>query len=77
MHTKAEILREALAFALRNVRTGRHRLGLSEAMRFQVADDTIRELRRYGGWRFLDDVVTPRPGLTSPPQPTGWETNED
>jgi hypothetical protein len=61
------MLRFAIAFALRKTRTARHRLGLSEEARFQVADDTISEMRRYGQWRELDDNLPEPPvGLTGP-----------
>lgn len=59
MHTKGSILRFALAFALRNVRVARYRLGLSEDQRYAVADEVMRELRRTGGWNDLDEPVEP------------------
>jgi hypothetical protein len=45
--TKGELLRHAIAFALRRVRLSGRRLGLTEDDRMRVADDTLRELRRY------------------------------
>jgi hypothetical protein len=67
MRTKADSLKFAIAFALRSVRAGRYRLGLSEDARYKVADDTIAAMRRYGQWRDLDDELPPPPcGLTGP-----------
>ena len=59
--TKGELLRHAIAFALRSVRLSGRRLGLTEDDRMRLADDTIRELRRYGEWRELDDAVNGGP----------------
>ena len=59
--TKGELLRHAIAFALRSVRLSGRRLGLTEDDRMRVADDTLRELRRYGEWRELDDAVSGGP----------------
>jgi hypothetical protein len=39
------------------VRLSGRRPGLTEDDRMRIADDTLRELRRYGEWRELDDVV--------------------
>jgi hypothetical protein len=65
MHTKAEALQFAIAFALRSVKAGRNRLCLTEEDRYKVADDTIKEMRRYGQWRDLDDPLPEPPcGLT-------------
>jgi hypothetical protein len=55
--TKGEILRHCIAFALRSVRLSSRRLGLTEDDRMRVADDTLRELRRHGAWKDLDDVI--------------------
>lgn len=62
--TKGSILRFSLAFALGNVRVGRmgprrQKIPLTEDERYQVAEDAIRELRKYGGWQDLDDPVEP------------------
>ena len=53
--TKGELLRHAIAFALRSVRLSGRRLGLTEDDRMRVASDTLRELRRHGEWRELDN----------------------
>jgi hypothetical protein len=53
--TPAETLRHGLAFALRNVHVGPKRLKLDEGERWQIAGEAIEELRRYGGWKALDD----------------------
>ena len=37
------------------------RLGLTEDDRMRVANDTLRELRRHGEWRELDDTVDSGP----------------
>src|SRR6476620_10164260 len=59
--TKGELLRHAIAFALRSVRLSGRRLGLTEDDRMRVADDALRELRRHGEWRELDDTVDSGP----------------
>jgi hypothetical protein len=59
--TKASLLRFSLAYALRRVRLARHRLGLTEEQCYAVADETIREMRRFGGWSDLDEPVEPKP----------------
>lgn len=67
MRTKADMLKFSIAFALRNVRTERHRLGLPEETRYQIAEDTIREMCRLGDWKELDDPLPEPPcGLTGP-----------
>jgi hypothetical protein len=43
------------------VRLSGRRLGLTEDDRMRVADDTLRELRRHGEWRELDDTVNGGP----------------
>jgi hypothetical protein len=58
--TKGSILRLALMMALSRVRLSFRRLGLSEETRGQIADDTIKELRRYGEFSFLDEQVKPQ-----------------
>ena len=61
--TKGELLRHAIAFALRSVRLSGRRIGLTEDDRMRVADDALRELRRYGEWRELDDIVDGGPSV--------------
>ena len=61
-YTKGELLRYAIAFALMRVRFKRRKLELSEADRYQIATDTVAELRKNGQWRELDDVVNPPVG---------------
>jgi hypothetical protein len=61
-YTKGELLRYAIAFALMRVRFKRRKLELSEADRYQIAADTVAELRKNGQWRELDDVVNPPVG---------------
>jgi hypothetical protein len=65
-YTKGELLRFAIAFALRGIRLHRSRLALSEEDRYRVADDAIRKLRQYGQWNELDDMIEPPVGATGP-----------
>jgi hypothetical protein len=61
--TRAELLRHALAHALRKVHAGRQKLKLDEETRWQIAGEAIEELRRYGGWQALDEEAPiKRPG---------------
>lgn len=53
--TRAEALRHALAFALRNVHVGAKRLKLDEDTRWRLAGEAIDDLRKYGGWKELDE----------------------
>ncbi len=53
--TRAEVLHYALAFALRNVHVGVKQLKLDEETRWQVAGEAIEELRKFGGWKELDE----------------------
>lgn len=48
MKTKGDMLRFAIAFVLRSVR-----LGLTEEARYQVADDTIKEIQRQAARLYL------------------------
>jgi hypothetical protein len=59
--TRAELLRHALSQALRKVHAGRQKLKLDEDTRWQVAGEAVEELRRYGGWKELDDEAPMRP----------------
>jgi len=63
--TKGELLRHAIAFALRNVRLSGRRFDLTEDDRMRVADDSLRKLRRYGEWRELDDTVDGGPTVAN------------
>lgn len=67
--TRAEILRHALAFARGNVKFHDKKLGkfgLHDAERLQIADNTIAQLRRYGGWEFLDEECETPAGAHGP-----------
>ena len=68
-HTRGEIRRSSLAFSLRGVQVSFRRLGLTEAERFEIAEQAIRELRRHGGWKELDDIVEVPPDLASSLRP--------
>lgn len=61
-HTKGDLLRYAIAFALTRVRFQRRKLELSEQDRYRIAADTVVELRSHGQWKELDDVVNPSVG---------------
>lgn len=63
--TRSELLKFALAQALRRVRLGAKRLALPEDERNQIAGQAVEELRRYGGWQALDEeapIRHPAPG---------------
>jgi len=76
--TKGSILRFSLAFALRSVKLHLGRrfvpLKLTEEQRDAIADDTIRELRRYGAYRDLDDPIEPQ---SAPPRWDGGKPSCD
>jgi hypothetical protein len=57
--TKGDLLRYAIAYALRSVHFKRRRLELSEDDRYRIAADAVGELRRHGQWKELDDPVEP------------------
>ncbi len=59
--TRAELLRIALAQALRRLRFKNAPLGISEDSRLKLAEQAIAELRRYGGWKELDEEAPMRP----------------
>ncbi len=59
--TRAELLRIALANALAKLRLKRAPLGISEESRLKLAEEAIAELRRYGGWKELDEEAPMRP----------------
>jgi hypothetical protein len=61
--SRGELLRHAIAFALRSVRLAGKRLKLTEEDRYLVADDTMRELRRDGEWKELDEEVYGGPSV--------------
>jgi hypothetical protein len=65
MRTRGDMLRFAVAFALRGarklVRGLRHEL--DEAERFRVADDVVHQLKQHGDpWRLKDDLPPPNKG---------------
>jgi hypothetical protein len=62
--TKGDLLRYAIAFALRSVRLAGRKLGLSEDQRYEIAGATLVELRKHGEWRELDEVMEPPVGHT-------------
>jgi hypothetical protein len=71
MRTRGDMLRFAVAFALRGARklVRGLRQGLSEEERFRVADDVVHRLQQHGDpWRLSDGLppVTGR-GFSTPP----------
>jgi hypothetical protein len=58
---RADALRFAVAFALREVRLASHRLGLSEETRYRVADEAVNQLLRDGRWPELNEEGELRP----------------
>ena len=60
--TRAELMRHALTQALRRVHDlAGKKLKLDEETRWQIAGEAVEELRRYGGWKELDEEVPMRP----------------
>ena len=60
--TRAELMRHALSQALRRVHDlAGKKLKLDEETRWQVAGEAVEELRRYGGWKELDEEAPMRP----------------
>src|SRR3974377_1421209 len=59
--TRAELMRHALSQALRRVHIGPKKLKLDEETRWQIAGEAVEELRRYGGWKELDEEAPMRP----------------
>jgi hypothetical protein len=65
--TKGEVLRYAIAFALRRSRKIIRGLkeGLTEDERFAVADHTVEQLKERGDpWRLNEEQPTARPPTT-------------
>jgi hypothetical protein len=59
MKTRGDMLRSAIAFALRRARklVRGLRQGLTEQERYAVADDVVLELKRYGDvWRLEEEL---------------------
>ena len=76
--TRAELLRHALSQALRKVHTGRQKL--DDETRSQIAGEAIEELRRYGGWKELDEEAPMRdlaPGTGPHDKREGWKAKPD
>ena len=74
--TRAELLRHALSQALRKVHAGRQKLKLDEETRWQIAGEVIEELRRYGGWKELDEEA-PKTAGTRMISSESWEVKPD
>ena len=54
-------MRRALTQALCRVHIGAKRLKIDEETRWQIAGEAVEELRRYGGWKELDEEAPMRP----------------
>jgi len=71
MGTRGEMLRFAIAFALRRARklVRGLRQGLSEEERYLVADDVVQRLQQHGDpWRLKDELPDPTGrGYSTPP----------
>src|SRR2546423_3094768 len=65
-HTRVEILRFSLAYALIGRKVGNRKLGLTEEERYEIADHVIRDLRKHGEWPELDAVIEVPIGLNRP-----------
>ena len=69
MRTGADLLRFAVAFALRGARklVCGLRQGLSEGERYRVADDVVHRLQQSGDpWRLSVDLPPPGKGHSTP-----------
>jgi hypothetical protein len=78
--TRAEALRHALAFALRKVHVGPKRLKLDEDTRWNLAGEAIDELRRYRGWKELDQeapIRHPAPANHDGDKREGWKAKPE
>jgi hypothetical protein len=53
--TRAQVLKHCLAYALSKLRFKRAPLGIPEDARMQLADEAVKELRRFGHWKELDE----------------------
>jgi hypothetical protein len=69
MRTRGDLLRFAIAFALRGARKlvrGLHQ-GLTEDERYRVADDVVNRLQAHGDpWRLNEDLPPPGKGHSTP-----------
>jgi hypothetical protein len=64
--TRGEVLRYAIAFALRRARKIIRALkeGLTEEERFAVADQLVRQLKRGDPWRLNEEAPAAKPPST-------------
>lgn len=75
MRTRGDMLRFAVAFALRGARKIVRGLkkGLTEEERYAVADRTVEELKRYGDpWGLNEDIKREGPGQPPSPMQNKW-----
>lgn len=76
--TRGDILRHALAFAMRGLRLKRAPLGLSEETRNSLADKAVTELQRRGHWKELDEESPVNMAMASHPgdKRQGWQPGQ-
>jgi len=55
--TRAESPAPRAHAALRRAHVGVKKLKLNEETRWQIAGEAVEELRRYGGWKELDEEL--------------------
>jgi hypothetical protein len=71
VRTRGDMLRFAIAFALKEARkiVRGLRQGLSEDERYQIADDVVQRLQRHGDpWRLSEELPsTTGKGYSTPP----------
>lgn len=58
MKTRADMLRFAVYFALGKLRFKHAPHGLPEESRAKLADDVLRGVQQFGGWKELDNPAT-------------------
>jgi hypothetical protein len=65
MRTRGDMLRFAIAFALKEARKIIRglRQGLSEEERYQIADEVVNRLKQHGDpWRLSEELPPPQKG---------------
>ena len=62
-YKRGEMLRFAVAFALRKLKIHGRKGAMTEAQRYEAGDLVVRELKQYGDpWKLDDDVPEHSPG---------------
>lgn len=62
--TKGELLRSSLRFALGKIKLARHKLSAQDIETATL--DVMRELKKHGRWKELDDEIDPHGPLSGP-----------